>query len=190
MEFETIQQTWNSQDTNRTYTINEPALYDQIQRKKRGAGRLASFTEKVLIGSNLLAAGFIVGVSLFKGSQQVFPYLMTGWMILSVFYIVIKRYQRKTLETQFDTSMLGSLDHAISNAVSQLRVARIMRLNLIPVAGLVIFSLLNSGTSPWFVVLIVAFFGLSYYASGWEYKSYAARKNELDKMREKLLNVE
>src|SRR5690606_8778300 len=113
MEFETIQQTWKNQDTQQAYIINEPALYDQIQRKKRGAGRLASFTEKVLIGANLLAAAFILGVSMYKQSTSVFPYLMAGWMILSVFYVIAKHYQRKMRLEQFDSSILGSLDHAI-----------------------------------------------------------------------------
>jgi hypothetical protein len=190
MEFETLQQTWKNQDTQQAYIINEPALYDQIQRKKRGSGRLASFTEKVLIGSNLLAAGFILAVSMYKQSTSVFPYLIAGWMIISVFYIIIKHFQRKIRLEQYDSSILGSLDHAISNATSQLYIARVSRWNVIPVGGLALFSLIMSGSSPLFIALVVAFFGLGFYASGWENKSYIARKHALDKMREKLIEAE
>jgi len=187
MEFETLQQTWKNQDTHQAYTINEPALYDQIQRKKRGSGRLASFTEKVLIGSNLLAAGFILVISLYKQSTSVFPYLIAGWMIISVFYIIVKHYQRKMRLEQYDSSILGCLDHAISNATSQLYIARVFRWNVVPVGGLALFSLIARGSSPLIIALTIAFFGLCYYASGWENKSYIARKNELDRMRENLV---
>jgi len=63
--------------------------------------------------------------------------------------------------------MSGDLDHAISIATYQVRISQIMRWNVLPIGALTLLGLWEGGKPLWIALLVLLFFSLTYFASGW-----------------------
>ena len=89
---------------------------------------------------------------------------------------------------RFDRSVRGDLDYTVSTANYQVRLSQILRLNVIPIALLTIFGILESGKSIWFAAGTLFFFALSFYMAGWEHNIYVRKRAALERLRDNLLN--
>lgn len=187
MEFEEIKKIWDMQNNEALYAINEKALHNRILSKKRSAGHIANFSELLSIFVNLGTGLFVLGTALFRPGANVFMYLMAAWTFITALYLLVSRIRRMKAENQFDRSMLGDLNHAISNATYQVRLSRIMLWNALPIGILLLFGFWEAGKlSVWIVAFMLVFFVFVYYAGGWEYNIYKNRKRELETLRKKL----
>lgn len=189
MEFEELQQIWDSQNKKPLYAIDEKALHNRILTKKKQSGHITNFSEILLILVNLGAAIFVFRINLFSPSGNVFMYLMASWMFGTSLYLSVSRIRRIKGDSRFDRTMLGDINHAISMAAYQVRLSQLMRWNILPIGA---FSLLGvwEGEKPiWVVGLILIFFALAYFAGIWEHSIYKARKRELEILQNKLENV-
>lgn len=186
MEFDELQQIWDSQNNKPLYAFNETALHNRILSKMKRARHITNVSELLLIIINLGAGSFVLGVSLFPLSRNIYMYLMAVWMLATSLYLLVSRIRRIKGARRFDRSMHGDLNHAISVATYQVHLSQIMRWNILPVAGLTLLSLWEGGKSFWAVGLILISFALAYYAGNWEHSIYKARKRELEILQKKL----
>lgn len=187
MEFEELKKIWDVQNNQPLYTINEKAMYNIIMSKKKQAHHITNISELLLIFVNTGAGIFILGVNYFKQGNP-FIYLSSAWMLGSALYILLSRIQRKKGDNQFDRSMHGDLDHAISMARYQVRISQIMRWNILPIAALCLLGLWEGGKSIWIAAAVSIFFALAYYAGGWEHSIYKRKRRELEILKNKLEN--
>jgi hypothetical protein len=188
MEFEELQKIWDGQNNEPLYVFNIKALHNRILSKKKNAGHIANFSELLLILVNFGAGGFVIAMTMFSQKVNVFMYLVAGWMFITALYVLASRVHRIKATHRFDRSMLGDLNHAISDASYQVRLAQLMRWNIFPIATLVLLGMWNSGKPIWIAAIILVFFAITYYASGWENNIYKRKKRELEVLQKKLIN--
>jgi hypothetical protein len=186
MEFDEMKQIWDSQSNQMLFAIDEQALHNRILSKKSRARHTANFTEWLLIVVNLATGIFVTTVQQFNNTRSVFVYLMAAWAILTAGFVIVSRIRRTRDVGQFNRTMLGDLDHAISDASYQVRISFIMRWNIVPIGLFILLSFWEQGTPLWIAILVLVLFAASYYASGWEHGIYEKRKRELEVLRTKL----
>lgn len=186
MEFDELQQIWDSQNNQPLYAINEKALHNRIQAKMKQARHITNVSELLVTIINLGTGSFVLGVNRTLRHENIFLYIMAAWMFATAFYILVSRIRRIRGDRRFDRSMHGDLHHAISVASYQVRLSQIMRWNLLPIGTFVLLSLWESGKPFWAVGLMLSCFTLAYFAGRWEHGIYKARKRELEILKEKL----
>ena len=189
MEFEELQKIWDAQNNQPLYVINEQALHNRIVAKKRQVAHIAGFTEWLLMVVNVTTGVFLLQVN-FTKHNYVFVYLLAVWLFGSALYVLISRLRRMRELHRFNRTLLGDLQQALATASYQVRIAHIMRWNVLPVAILVLL-IIWEGRKPLWVALIVAllFMG-TFYASRWELLIYKRKKRELEALQQKLLEEE
>lgn len=186
MEFEEMKKIWDEQNQQPLYAINEEALHNRIRSKKQSAKKISNFSEIFLIIANIAATAIILITSFIKDSGNVYIYVLAGLMVVTAAYVLGGRLKRKKRGNTFDESMLGNLDHAISNATFQVRLSLIMRWYILPVGALTILALWQNQTQIWLLFLILLFFGIAWFAGGWEHRVYVRKKRELETLHAKL----
>jgi hypothetical protein len=188
MEFEELQKIWDAQTNRPLYVINEKNMYNYILSKKKQAHHITNISELLLIVVNIGAGIFVLAMSYFRQSGNIFMYLLSAWMLGSALFMLVSRIRRIKGDNRFDRSMRGDLDHAISVAIYQVRISKIMRWNILPI-GILSFLGVWEGEKPiWIAVVMLTFFALVYYASGWEHNIYERKKRELESLQAKLEN--
>lgn len=190
MEFDEMKKIWDLQTKEPLYVINERALHNRIQTKKKQALHITNFSELLLLVANGAAGCFILGLSYFKQNDTIGMYLLAAWMFITALYCLVGRIKRKQKQDNFHQSMHGDLDHAIATATYQVGLSYLMRWNIVPIGALVLLVVWEGGKSFWIALGILLFFILTYYASGWEHAFYGRRKRELEVLRSKLVNTE
>jgi len=188
MEFEELKKIWDVQNNQPLYAINEKAMYNLILSKKKQAHHITNISELLLIFVNLGSGVLVLSMNLFKQSGNISLYLLSAWMLGSGLYMLVRRIQRIKGSQQFDRSISGDLNHAISVASYQVHISQIMRWNILPIAGLTLLGLWEGGKPIWIAIIVLLFFALSYYAGGWEHNTYKRKKRELEILQKKLGN--
>jgi hypothetical protein len=163
-------------------------MYNYILSRKKQAHRITNISELLLIFVNIISGIFVLGMTYFKQDGNIFMYLLSAWMLGSGTFMLLSRIRRIKVDNRFDRSMLGDLDHAISVATYQVRISKIMRWNIFPIGALCILGVWESGKPIWIAVVILIFFALTFYASGWEHNIYERKKRELELLQKKLGN--
>ncbi|MBS1563002.1 MAG: hypothetical protein JST39_01380, partial [Bacteroidetes bacterium] len=176
MEFEEMQRIWDAQSNQTLYAINETALYNRIQSKKATVRHIANASEWLLMIVNIGAAGSILALTLYGKRLNIFLYVLAAWMLYTAGYTLISRLRRLKQTTRFDRSMQGELAHAVSVASYQVRLSAIMRWNTLPLVLLVLLSLWDAHKPFWIFFPVIAFFGIAFFASGWEHGIYKRKK--------------
>lgn len=187
MEFEELQQIWDTQNNQPMYVINQDALHRRITVKKEKALHITSVSELLLIIVNVASGGFVLFMNLSMEKANLSFYAMTTWMLGSAAFLLVSRI-RRIKSSSFERSMLGDLTHAVSVATYQVRLSQIMRWNILPIGLLSIIGVWEGGKSIWFTVGLIVCFALAYYAGGWEHNIYQSRKRELETLQRKLAN--
>jgi hypothetical protein len=191
MEFEQIKKIWDMQNNETLYAINETALHNRILSKKRTASHISNVSELLILTVSMGTCLFTLGTVVIFPGAGIFMYLLAGWTFLTTVYVLAIRNRRKKSANRFDRSMLGDLDHAISNASYQVRLSGIMLWNNLPIGVLVLFGFWEKGKlSIWIAVLMLVFFAFTYYAGGWEHNIYKKKKRNLEALQGKLKNEE
>jgi hypothetical protein len=108
---------------------------------------------------------------------------------VTVVYVQYFRWKRKKAENTFDRSMLGELDHAISNANYLIRFNHLMLVGyLIPMSVVSLSALIFSGASLEKWLIMTGAFILSFFLVRFEQKACnIPRINQLLALRKKLI---
>jgi len=185
MEFDEMKKIWDQQNNELLYAINEEAMHKQIQLKRKRAARLNNFNDFGLITICLIT----IAVLFFTGDFELYDKIATVVMIGISIFILVNRVRRKKKEEQYDRSILGDLDYAISSVNFEIKrnktfVWWFLAPALIP-AGYIFLK----PDTPWFVWIIMpAAFILAYVVTRWELKTYhLPRKERLEALRAKLV---
>lgn len=186
MEFEELKKMWHAQDKTYIYSIDEQALHNRIKAKQRQAYHITRASEWFSIGVLVVAGGVILVTTAAKSGGSVYLYLLSAWMLVAAVLLLIGRARRIKGQGQFDRSLRGDLEYAISLATYQVRLSQLLRWNLPVVGILVLLSFWEEGQSVWAIVGLIVFLALAYWASGWEHGIYKARKRELEVLKDKL----
>ena len=186
MEFEELKKIWDVQTNQPLYAINEKTMYNLILSKKKQAHHITNISELLIIIVYIITGSFVLGMNLFNQSSNISMYLLSAWMLGSALFILVNRIRRIKGDKQFDRSMNGDLDHAISVATYQVRISQIMLWNILPIGVLTSLGLWEGGKPIWIALIALLFFALSYYAGGWEHNLYKRKKRELEVLKKKL----
>jgi hypothetical protein len=186
MEFEEMQQIWDSQNNKHLFVINEEALHNRIQSKKKQASHITNVSEVLLIAVNLAAGIFILWLNLFQPDINTFMFVIVAWMFVTSLYLLTRRIQRIKGDRRFDRSLDGDLRHAISTATYQVHLSQVMRWNILPIGALSLVAMREGGKPLWALGLTLILFIFAYFAGGWEHNLYKQRKRELEMLSKKL----
>ncbi|MEQ9413515.1 MAG: hypothetical protein RIF39_06775 [Cyclobacteriaceae bacterium] len=188
MKFEDMKKIWDEQDQQHKYVVDEKKLHETIQMRKRKGSRYVSKMEWMLIFANVLAGGVIIVMNFIKTSGDIYANGLGVLMLAAGIYIYTKRNHRLKNENRFDRTMLGDLDHAISNANYRARLSYGMLIYFIFVAILSIGNAMEEEKSLEKIGLIVVFFVITWFLGRWEHKAWhVANKKRLISMRDKLV---
>lgn len=189
MEFEDIQKIWDTQNKEPMYVINETALHKGIRSKSSRANKTANINEIGLMSISTIT-GLLLLVDAIIDKQGFFSYLVAITLFLTGVYVLIGRKRRKKKELQFDRSMLGELDHAISNVDYMITVSKtFLWWYILPIG---ITSMINVAQATpfmsWKWMLIPASFVLSFVVVrlGLVY-TYLPKKRSLETLKAKLM---
>jgi hypothetical protein len=186
MEFEELQKIWDSQNNTPLYAIDENALHNRILTKKRQTGHITNVSEWLSIVVNLCSGGFVLAINYSSTRPGLAMYLLAAWMVLVSLYALTSRIRRITREHQFNRTLKEDLNHAIAMATYQVRLSRLMRWNMVPIAALCLIGMWEAEKNGWIFLLTLGFFAMAYYASGWEHSIYQGKKKELEVLKAKL----
>ncbi len=188
MEFEEMQKIWNEQKGETMYAINETALHKSITRKKNAASKRINLVEISLIIINSIVTVVLI-VDAILDKEGLWDYVGAIIMALTVVFLIAFRFRRKRNEQMFDRSMLGELDHAISNSHSMIQIATLMiYYYLLPMSLFSLSKMLYQGASLEKWLLIIGTFALSFTLIRWERKKmHIPRKKNLEGLKKKLM---
>ena len=186
MEFEEMKKVWDAQNNEPIYGINEKALHNRILKKKNQAQHTTNLSELFSIIAYTFSGCFIIALNLMNKSNNVFMYILSAWILCMALYSLVSRMRRVNRGQQFDRSMRGDLEYAISMATYQVRFSRLARWSILPMGLFILLAVWDSGKSTWLLVGILIFLILANYASGWEHNFYKKKKRELEILKEKL----
>ncbi len=186
MEFDELKQVWDSQKNEFLYAIDAQALHNRILSKKKQAYHITNVSELLMIIVNMGAGYFVLQTNLSGHTGNIFMYLLAAWMLGVSWYLLFSRVRRLKKDKQFDRSMHGDLNYAISVATYQVRLSLLGRWSILPIGLFTLLGLWQSGKSFWIVVAILLFFVLTNYAARWEHGIYKNRKRELEILKGKL----
>lgn len=183
-----MQKVWDKQSNEMLFVINEDALHKRVKAKKRQANRIVNVTEVGLMIVNTITAGILLADAIID-KEDIWDYGGAFAMLLTVGYLLVIRRKRKKSENKFDRSMLGELDHAISNTQSVISIASTMLWwYFTPIAIFTVSKMIFKGASVESWLLISGALALGYFLVNWE-KSHChePRKKHLEGLREKLV---
>lgn len=190
-EFDDMKIIWDSQNEEKLYAINENALYKQIKRKGNSVSRLLQRFEFVMVGVNLLVAGFLVVATLFNDSDP-FEYLLPFiYLAYAIIFFAWRRGRRQD-DAHFEPTMLGELDKAIWQINYLIRRTReLMIWYLAPLALFVGGMMLYEGQPLFALAILIVMGGAGLLTDRWEIKRcYLPKKQSLEALRATLVGAE
>jgi hypothetical protein len=188
MEFDEMKKIWDAQNNQPLYTIDEKALHNRIQSKMNILLHVTSISEWLLILINLGTGCILLGRNSFKPGANIFLYLEAAWLFVLVIYLVVICIRRIKASRRFDRSIHGDLNHAIFLAGYQMRISRIVLLNLLPMGAIMIFSGWEAGKLLKVSVVILVSYTVAFYVTSKGYRMNKRRKRALQVLKEKLEN--
>ena len=182
-----MRKVWDRQNNEPIYVLNEKALHNSITAKKNRVNRLANINEIGMIGIAVATSTFL----LFKTfqSNNVFAYLPAIVLLLTGVYVLVLRLKRKKNINQYDQSVLGTIDHAISNASYMVDFSKtFVWWYIFPLTIPVFLNMAMNQVDLWVWVFVPASFVVSYLLVRWELnRCHLPRKKALESLKEKLL---
>lgn len=187
MKFEDMKKIWDEQNQTHLYVIDEKLLQDNIQLKKKGASRFINKMEWFAILVNLLVGCVMLSMN-FIQQGDIYANLIGIVMVIAAGYVYSRRLQRLKNENQFNRTMLGDLEHAISNATYRARLSYSLLMYWIVFASLFILNIIHEEKSLLQILLAVAFCVVVWFLGRWEHRKWhLASKKRLEAMKEKLM---
>ncbi|WP_420318314.1 hypothetical protein [Ekhidna sp.] len=187
MEFEEMQKIWSEQKGETMYAINESALHKRIGKKKDAASKRINMVEILISIINGVVAIILFIDAL--GDSHNWDFMGAGIMAATVIYIQYFRWKRIASENKFDRSMIGELDHAISNTNHIVRFSYLMIVGyLAPMSVYLFAKMISQGASLEKWLLIVGLYLLSFLLIYWERKTcHIPRQRNLIALKRKLI---
>ncbi|MES1221793.1 MAG: hypothetical protein ABUT20_40220 [Bacteroidota bacterium] len=186
MQFEELKKIWDSQNNCHIYAFDENALHKMIESKKEKANHISNISELLLLSVNIISVAIYIFVIATSARQNVFMYITAAWMFACALYVLINRMGRIKESKNFDRSVSGNLQHAISSATYQLNLSQAMRWNILPLALLTLLVVWDAGKPFWILIVLVTAFAFAFLISGWEHNIHKARKKGLKTLQQKL----
>lgn len=187
MEFEEMKKIWDTQRQKTMYAIDEEALHQRVVGRKEKAARVASRSERVMIGALMFSFTIVMGASIYKSEYEIAPLLLAVTMLGAAIFIGIRRRQRLAMSADFERSILGDINHAIAHATYQVRLSQGSKMLYIVVALLSVFSLVDTMDEWYKGAFVGLLFLVGYFGARWEHKTlYVSQKRSLEEMREQL----
>ena len=186
MEFEEMKKIWDTQNNEPMYAINEEALKKGIRRKRNKASWASNFTE-----FSLVAIALITGVPLIIkhiNDQNFYSMIPAIMLLLTAVYVLVSRAERKKRENQYDQSIIGDIDQAISNVDFEVRRAKTFIWWYITPIAIAVFFKMAVNDDPiwkWFVIPVAFVFSYIVVQFGL-HKAQLPRKRYLERLRKKL----
>ncbi|MEQ8303516.1 MAG: hypothetical protein RIB47_09000 [Cyclobacteriaceae bacterium] len=189
MKFEDMKKIWDEQAQEQVYAINEEKLHDNIRSRKRSTSQLVNRIELFLIGVNGFVGAGLLTLNVIDREKGLFYGLALGIVLMAMaVLIVIWRNRRLKDEKKFDRTMLGDLEHAISNATYQARLSHVMLLMVIPVFAFTILAAWLEQKPIEVLAVIALLFVAATVLGRWEHRSiHVKRKKRLVAMRDMLV---
>jgi hypothetical protein len=187
INFEDIQKVWDKQKGKVMYIIDESALRKSVIRKKDTASKRIRHNEISVSIINGIMAIFLFVIALY--GEHNWAFLSSGLMAATVAYIQYFRWKRKQVENTFDRSMLGEIDHAISNTNSIIKFNYVMLLGfLTPLTGIYISKMIAEGAGLEKWLITTGMILLALFLSRWEQKACnIPRRKDLLALKKKLI---
>ena len=113
MKFEILKKVWDQQNNESMFVINENTMQNIILRNKQTASKTIDKLEIFISIINSIVAVILFIKAL--NDTHYWNFAGSGMMIATVIYIQYFRQKRKKSENKFDRTLLGEIDHAISN---------------------------------------------------------------------------
>jgi|SRR5579871_2713296 len=186
MEFEELKKVWDSQNNQQLYAFDEHALERLVDSKKKKAIQIANISELFLITVNSIACIIYIFVIASLSKRNIFMYVTTTWMFGCVLYLLINRLRRIRANKNFEQSVKGNLQHAVSLATYQVHLSQAMRWNILPIALLTLLMVWDAQKPFIIIVLLAAAFIIAYFISGWEHNIHKERRQKLKALQQKL----
>ena len=189
MKFEDLKTIWDDQNDEALYTINEEALYAQIQQKSKSVNHKLNVYEWLMFLGNLII-GLVLFVDALRDNGQPYEYVLPALYIAFSIGTLILRKVRQKEEVQFELTMMGELDKAIWQINYLIKRGRTMMFwYVLPFTFVLTVTLLLNSKPLWALGMIVILIPLSYFSGRWEInKWYMPQKRELESLREELRN--
>ncbi|MCP4460864.1 MAG: hypothetical protein GY816_23020 [Cytophagales bacterium] len=185
MEFDEMKKIWDKQNNQTMYAINEDALYRRIKAKGNRAEKTANTNEFGLMAIAVITAS----VLLFLKTPNYYNIIAAVGMLVMGVYVFIGRVRRLQKDRQFEHSMLGDLDRAISNMENEVFRAKTFIWWMIVPAAFPIVVRIAQNDASWEEIGIIATASLlGYLVTRWSLKKcQIPRKHELEVLRKKLI---
>ena len=190
MEFDEMKKVWDSQTNQSLYVINEAALHKTIKSRRDKGAHITNITELISIVVNLASGAFLFTTTMADETVNVYLYILATWMVITGIYCLFGRVRRIKGDRQFDRTMLGDLNYAVAIANYQVHFSALMRWNIIPIGILISLGMWKNENSTEFIIGLILFFALTFYASGWEHRYYKSRRRDLEELRRILVKGE
>ena len=181
MEFKEMQIIWDNQNEEKLFAINEAAMYEQIKRKGKSITRKLDFVEMLMIGLNI-----VVGIALVAdaindnetGIAYILPVMYLAYAVIGL----IRRLRRQKEAIQFEPTLVGELDKAISQIDYLIKEERSMIIwYLIPLVFVALVTLIiQSGRVTLLILAVLLALPVGYYGGKWEInKIYMPKKTRI-----------
>lgn len=178
MEFDELRKIWDTQNNEPMYAINETTLHKRIHSYSKRTGRLAGINE---VGLILISAGtcsFLLFEAIFE-KESIYYFSGPLIFLLIAVFIFWNRLRRKKAESNFGQTMLGELDHAISNARYLVAVSKnFVWWFMLPAAVVTLPTMVVNG-APWYKWLFV----LGCFALSWLVVRYELNRVHLPRLK-------
>ncbi|MEM7550557.1 MAG: hypothetical protein AAF363_12820 [Bacteroidota bacterium] len=188
MELDELKEIWNKQNDKPMYTVNQNALFNSIQRSKDKSLKISNISELLILFVNLFTGLFLLSMAFHKDAHDLTIYLMSSGLLLSVPIVLWFRYKRLKGRDNFERSMSGTLDKAISTAHYQVQFSRWVRFYALGMLLIVVFGIFENDKSFIYIIFISVVVILTFYGSRWEHGIYVRRKEKLVELKKKLEN--
>jgi len=186
MEFDEVKKIWDAQNNQPLYAIDEKTLHNRIRSRMNAVRHVTNISDWILIVIYIGTVGRLLYHNPFKPGVNTFIYLEAAWILATVVYFLVIHLRRIKASRQFDRSIHGDLDHAISLASYQVRLSEVIRWNLFPLGAILILSGWESGKLLSVSVVILVSYTLAFYVISIGLRMSKRRKRELKWLKEKL----
>lgn len=193
MDFEEMQVIWDSQKTQRMVAVDLDALHTIVKRRGRRIERGVNAMEIGMLAVCAATAALLAAEPLLEGTDR--DQLFGAGLLLAVAAWILRgRLRRRKGDHDFEPSLLGDLERALSQVDYHISRARtfhwwfLLPAFLITLLG---FVLSYPPASLWTWLAILACFAVSIFLVRLELRcTHLPRKRELEALRAKLLDVE
>ncbi len=187
MGFKELQAVWDSQNDEELYTINKEALYAQIKEKGKSVSHKLNIVEWAMFIGNLIV-GIVLFADEFLGKGRAYHYILPAMYIFFSISTVVLRQVRQKEELQFELTMMGELNKAISQIEYLIKRGRsMMTWYMLPLMTVLTVTLFLDSKLLWALGTIAIAAPVTYFGGCCEInKWYLPKKRELLSLREKL----